>query len=190
MEQEEMQFQWKLLQQECGIVVSGMILLLPLLYAADVSGRRLAWGMLFLMAMLFVSAMDYRYGMIFDRFLVVMGLAGVLLVCTGQTGAVSEAFGGAALGGGFLLLVRYASAGGMGGGDVKYAAVLGLWLGWKLLLLTMFLSFLAGSMAAAGMLFCCRRKRSMPFGPFLSLGAGVSFLWGEFLLEWYMGWFP
>lgn len=187
---EDVQFQWKLLRQECGIVVSGMVLLIPLLYAADVSGRKLAWGILFLMAMLFVSAMDYRYGLIFDRFLAVMGLAGVLLVFMGQTGNIPEAFLGGALGGGFLLLVRCASAGGMGGGDVKYAAVLGLWLGWKLLLLAMFLSFLAGSMAAAGMLFCRRGKRSMPFGPFLSLGAGVSFLWGELLLEWYMGWFP
>lgn len=190
MEKGEVSFQWNLLRREWRTVVPGMVLLMPLLLAADMPGGKFAWGVAFFSALFFVSAMDLRYGLIFDRFLMVMGFVGGVRIVLGETGDLMGALMGFALGGGLFCLIRVASSGGMGGGDVKYAAILGLWLGWKLLLLTVFLAFFAGGMAAVGMLCCRRREKSVPFGPFLSLGAGISFLWGEALLAWYMGWFP
>ncbi len=48
------------------------------------------------------------------------------------------------VGGGFLLLIAVVTKGAMGGGDIKFMAMLGFWLGWKLALLNLFLSFILG----------------------------------------------
>lgn len=76
----------------------------------------------------------------------------------------------------------------MGAGDSKLAAMMGAWLGWKLLLLSGFLACLVG--AAVGLLGMVSgrlgRRQAMPFGPFLALGAAVSALWGGMLIDLYM----
>jgi len=76
----------------------------------------------------------------------------------------------------------------MGMGDTKLAALMGAWLGWKLLLLAGFIACLAGAFAgglaiAIGLL---DRRQPMPFGPFLALGAAITALWGEAILSTYL----
>lgn len=94
-------------------------------------------------------------------------------------------------GGGVLFLIALLSRGGMGGGDIKLGALIGLFLGWKWMLLSLFLSaFLA---SAAGVSLMIMRKKSrkdpIPFGPFLSLGVFISLLWGNHLIFWYINYF-
>jgi len=76
----------------------------------------------------------------------------------------------------------------MGGGDIKLAAMMGAFLGWKAVLLTLFIAFFVG--AVAGVAVLARRGRSVdhtiPFGPFLALGSFVSMVWAESLLAWYL----
>ena len=76
----------------------------------------------------------------------------------------------------------------MGAGDSKLAAMMGAWLGWKLLLLSGFLACLLG--ATVGLLGMASgrlsRRQKMPFGPFLALGAAISALWGSSLIDWYV----
>lgn len=69
----------------------------------------------------------------------------------------------------------------MGAGDSKLMAMIGAWLGWKLLLLTGFLGCLTGSIAGLWALSLGKlaRRQAIPFGPFLALGAGLSLFWGE-----------
>ena len=190
MEQTGRSFHWKYLWTERKIVLWGMMLLVPMLYAAGVPGMRFLFGCLFLALMLFVSAMDFRYGLIFNRFLLAMGLIGTALDFAGWLADPFDGVAGAFLGSGLLLLVRWASRGGMGGGDVKYAFVLGLWLGWEMMLLALFLSFLAGGVAAAFLICCHWKENRVPFGPFLSMGGCIAFLYGSRLLQWYEGFFP
>ena len=76
----------------------------------------------------------------------------------------------------------------MGGGDAKLAAMMGAWLGWKYLLLSGFMAcvlgaFVGGGATAIGWL---DRRKPMPFGPFLALGAGLTVLWGEIILSTYL----
>ncbi len=80
---------------------------------------------------------------------------------------------------------------GMGIGDVKLGAMIGAFLGWKLVLLSILLSVLVGGPLAATLLATGRkgRKDPVPFGPFLALGGVVSLFWGDALIAWYFGQF-
>ena len=75
----------------------------------------------------------------------------------------------------------------MGGGDVKLAAMLGAFMGWKLVLVALFVAFFVG--AVIGVIVMARKPKdwdsSLPFGPFIALGAVLALLWGQSALAWY-----
>jgi leader peptidase (prepilin peptidase)/N-methyltransferase len=95
--------------------------------------------------------------------------------------------GGAA--GGFLLLFALAYPRGMGMGDVKLAAVLGLFLG-RSVGVAVFVGVLAGTLVGAAIMARQGvergRKTAVPFGPFLALGGVVALLAGPPLVHWYL----
>jgi len=71
----------------------------------------------------------------------------------------------------------------MGGGDVKLMAMLGAFLGWRLIVLTFFLAPFFG--AVVGIAVKLKTKEDLiPYGPHLSLAAIVALLWGENILNW------
>jgi leader peptidase (prepilin peptidase)/N-methyltransferase len=76
----------------------------------------------------------------------------------------------------------------MGGGDAKLAAMMGAWLGWKYLLLSGFVACAVGAFAGGGAIALgwLDRRQPMPFGPFLSLGAGLTVFFGEAILSTYL----
>lgn len=95
------------------------------------------------------------------------------------------AFGLAAF---FWLLILITRGRGMGLGDVKLGFLIGLILGWPLTLVAAFLAFLLGGSISA-MLLVVGRKRfgeTVPFGPFLILGAASALLFGSQLWQWYL----
>jgi leader peptidase (prepilin peptidase)/N-methyltransferase len=96
---------------------------------------------------------------------------------------------GILVGGGVFLVIILASRGGMGGGDMKLGALMGAFLGWKLVLLAILLGVFSGGAVAIVLLATGAkgRKDPVPFGPFLALGGVVSLLWGDSLLAWYLG---
>jgi leader peptidase (prepilin peptidase)/N-methyltransferase len=76
----------------------------------------------------------------------------------------------------------------MGGGDAKLAAMMGAWLGWKLLLLAGFLAcaigaFGGGLALATGLL---SRRQAFPFGPFLAFGGIIAAIWGQAIVAAYL----
>ena len=81
-----------------------------------------------------------------------------------------------------------ASGGGMGGGDMKLAAMLGAFLGWQVTLVAIFLAVVGGGTVAVAVLIAGRvgRKDPIPFGPFLATGGAAALLWGPRLLTWYL----
>ena len=98
---------------------------------------------------------------------------------------VDAAIGGG-IGFGFLLIVALISRGGMGGGDVKLAGLVGLVTGYPLVFIAMFLAIVSGGLVAAVLLLfkLKSRKDIIPFGPFLCLAAMATLFWGSDLLRW------
>lgn len=118
-------------------------------------------------------------------------LAGVLAnLATGRLPWL-ESIMGVLVGGGVFLVIILASGGGMGGGDMKLGAMLGAFLGWKVVLLSMLVAVVAGGALAVTLIATGVRGRKdpIPFGPFLALGGTVGLFWGERVLRWYLGGF-
>jgi len=96
---------------------------------------------------------------------------------------------GGGIGFGIFLLIALASRGGMGWGDVKLAALIGLATGFPLVFLAIIMGAILGGIVAVALVIAKKRKRrqTIPFGPFLALAAMVTLLWGSNILSWYLG---
>lgn len=92
----------------------------------------------------------------------------------------------------FYLVLRLIRPGGMGGGDVKLAGVIGLylgWVGWGALAVGAFAAFLLGGAYGVVLLASRRadRRTAIPFGPWMIAGAWIGILLGEAVSRWYLG---
>jgi len=86
-----------------------------------------------------------------------------------------------------FLLIALLSRGGMGLGDVKMAALMGIILGYPNVLVAIFLAIVAGGIVAIALLATRKkgRKQGIPFGPFLAFGTMLALLWGPSIWGWY-----
>ena len=103
---------------------------------------------------------------------------------------------GVLVGGGVLFAIaevyyRVRGQEGLGMGDVKLLAMIGAFLGWKLVLLTLVFASFTGSLAG-GVLIASGRggmKYALPFGTFLAVGALLAATWGNPIADWYFGFY-
>lgn len=91
-----------------------------------------------------------------------------------------------------MALIHIASPRGLGFGDVRLSALLGLYLGWLgpgHPFVGLFAGFLTGAVVGVGLLIGSRRVRgvAIPFGPFLALGAALAVVLGDPVIDWYLG---
>ncbi|MEA4901297.1 MAG: prepilin peptidase [Desulfitobacterium sp.] len=101
---------------------------------------------------------------------------------------------GLAVGSGFLLAVSllglalYKSDEVMGMGDVKLLAPIGLFLGWRMTLLALFMAVILGGLSSLVLILFGKatRKSVIPFAPFIVLGTWISILWGWQIVHWYL----
>lgn len=132
----------------------------------------------YMMAILVVcSAIDLEYRRIPNTVTYPSIAAALLLsLIPGGIGILSS-LQGILLGGGIMLLVAILSRGGMGMGDVKLIAVFGGFLGWRGALYSIAWGSIIGSVIGIILLIMkvIRRKDPIPFGPFLSAGAVITF---------------
>jgi leader peptidase (prepilin peptidase)/N-methyltransferase len=146
-----------------------------------------------------ITFIDYDHQLILDQVLVWLAGTGVatnLVLAYGPLeistlapppGPLAMLLGGL-LGGGLMLAIALISRGGMGGGDIKFAAALGLWLGWQLTLLNLLLAFFLGGVGGVAVLVLRLkgRKDMIPFGPFIAAGAYLVHLYGREAIIWYL----
>jgi leader peptidase (prepilin peptidase)/N-methyltransferase len=188
--------------RDCGAPISWRYPAIEALTSALFVACALTFGLtlaalaaaLFCCLLVVLAAIDLEHLMLPDRITLPGIVAGVALQpwigWAGWRGALL----GAALGGGVLLglygawyLVRREE--GLGLGDVKMLAMVGAFLGWRGVVVTLFVGSLAG--AAAGLLLIRSgrgdRKSKLPLGTFLALGGVVALFAGDRLVDAYLG---
>ncbi|MDP9228254.1 MAG: prepilin peptidase [Actinomycetota bacterium] len=123
-----------------------------------------------------VTISDLRTRLIPDRALALGAASALALAAIADPTSLPERLGSAAGAGGFLFAAALARPGGIGLGDVKLAAVLGLYLGGGVLL-ALIVALGAGSLAGVLLIAAggwSARDRTIPFAPFLATGAAVA----------------
>jgi len=144
-------------------------------------------------ALIVVTFIDLQHRIIPD----VITLPGIILGFTASIFlheiSIFDSIVGIAAGGGALFLVALGynlltKNEGMGGGDIKFLAMIGAFLGWSSVLLTIFISSALGSLV--GLTIMVKegkdRRYAIPFGPFLAIGAMISLFWGKGIIDWYL----
>jgi leader peptidase (prepilin peptidase)/N-methyltransferase len=159
----------------------------------------LAVALFYICILMVLMVIDWEKGLILNK---------IVLPAIGASIVISAAFsiflpdveivpfiGRAAIGGGIglviFLLIVIVSRGGMGWGDVKLAALIGLATGFPLVFIALLIGVVMGGVVAALLLVfkIKKRKEAIPFGPFLAIAAIATLLWGNSILSWYQGLF-
>ena len=151
----------------------------------------IAIGLVLVATLVAVTLTDLDQRIIPNRILAVAAIIGAALVIATDPSSIPERAISAAAAGGVLFVAALAYPKGMGLGDVKLAAVMGLFLG-RNVAAALIIALLAGSIF--GLAIIAReggsaRKRAIPFGPFLALGGIVGLLAGDPMVEWYLNTF-
>jgi leader peptidase (prepilin peptidase)/N-methyltransferase len=135
-----------------------------------------------------IAITDARHYLIPDEFSLGGLVLGLALALGGGVPGFLQALLGAAVG--FALLWGVAQAGAwvfkeeaMGGGDIKMMAMVGSFVGWRGVLLTVFAGAALGSLIFVPL--SIKKKRLVPFGVFLAVGAAVTYVFGDAILSWY-----
>jgi leader peptidase (prepilin peptidase)/N-methyltransferase len=194
-------FSWLLLRGRarcCGARISARYplteLALAVLYALTVAvlwgdPGEIALGLIFVTMLFAVTLTDLERRIIPNKILAVAALLGVVVVAIADPGSLPERAAAAAAAGGLFFLAALAYPRGMGLGDVKLAATMGLFLG-RDVAPAILVALLAGSIVGLALIArhgAAARKQAIPFGPFLALGGLVGLLAGEPLIDWYLG---
>ena len=95
---------------------------------------------------------------------------------------------GGAIGFAILFLIAIVSRGGMGWGDVKLTALIGLAIGFPLVFVSLIMGAILGGIVAVALIIAKKktRRETIPFGPFLALAVMITLLWGSDILSWYL----
>lgn len=142
-----------------------------------------------LLSTLIISAfVDMEHGIIPDKVTIPSIALGLFIHGFFIPSVLADSISGCFLGAGSILLIVILSKGGMGGGDIKLFAVAGMFLGLGKTLLSLFLSFVFGSVAGILLIIVKKKgaKDSIPFGPFIALGGTLSMLYGDMIISWYL----
>ena len=145
-------------------------------------------AMIFATFLIGVTFIDLDYQLILDKVVIWLAGIGAFINLVMASLSLTDILLAVVTGGGVFLFIAVITNGGMGGGDIKFIAALGVWLGFKLTLLTMVLSFFTGGFGSVLLLLTRVKKRKdfIPFGPFIAVSAFLSLLYGEQLIGWYL----
>ena len=94
--------------------------------------------------------------------------------------------GFAAVSGFFLLVYLITGGRGIGGGDIKLMAAAGLLLGWKNILLSLMIAAIVATVVHLIRMAIVKAGKMLAFGPYLSIGIFIAFLFGDIVINWYL----
>ena len=127
------------------------------------------FSVIFVLGLLYHTYTDLKSMLLYDKTTLI--LAAVGLVRAWYERQLFDAAYGAGIILAIMLVLYFASRGGMGEGDVKLAAVLGLWLGVEKGLACLLLAFVSGAVIGGSIILLQKKdgKKELPFGPYLAL---------------------
>ncbi len=170
-----------------------MGIIFPLLYWQQGLTLVLGFSLVYASVLAVIFVIDIEHQLILDKVvfpMMVLALAfavfnPVLGINAGWR-LISSVSGGA-VGLVIMLIPFLVSRGGMGFGDVKMAALMGLITGFPKVFIALFLSITLGGLVAVVLLTLGIKKRreAIPFGPFLVIGTMVVMVWGSEIQQWY-----
>jgi leader peptidase (prepilin peptidase) / N-methyltransferase len=197
---------WLLLRGQCrtcGATVSSMYPIVELATAVLFGGGAALYGpsgllavrLLFGCALIVLFAIDLRLRVL-PNVITLPGIAvGVVASWFLPPGWLSSLIGAAA-GAGILFAIaeayyRVRGQDGLGMGDVKMLAMIGAFLGWPLMILTLVFASFAGSIVGVALIASGRgsMQAALPFGTFLAVGALVAAAAGDPILSWYLAFY-
>ncbi len=157
------------------------------------------WPLLFALfltwALLAASLIDYDHQLLPDQITLPFLWLGILCNNFGLYTDLSSSILGAVAGylslwTVFWLFKLLTGKDGMGYGDFKLLAMLGAWMGWQGLLMTIFLASLAGTVIGLTLILSSHHNKSrpFPFGPYLAIAGWLNFLWGTYITETVQSW--
>jgi leader peptidase (prepilin peptidase)/N-methyltransferase len=189
--------------RKCRVAISPMYPIIEAITGAVFLAAYLWYGpsallivrLAFAWAMIALFVIDYQH-QILPNVITIPGIViGVLSNILAGPGWIASIIG-AAVGAGSLYAIaeiyyRVRHEEGLGMGDVKMLGMIGAFLGWKLVLLTLVISSFLGSIVGVFVLVSRKEslKYAMPFGTFLAVGALVASVVGDAILDWYLGFF-
>lgn len=196
--------------RHCGERISPRYLAVELLMASLVVALYYQFGLslalvaavIFVAALIVISFIDLEVRIVPDVISLPGIVVGLLLSVIGRylihdpwelVPSPLSALLGVLIGGGFLLALAWAyeaftGVEGMGGGDIKLLAMIGAFLGWPSIPVTLFLASLGGSVIGitAMLIKGVGRKYALPFAPFLCLGALLYLFFGRGIIDFYI----
>lgn len=158
-------------------------------------GPLLAARLIFVCGLVVLFGIDLEHQILPNSITLPGIVAGLIFSLAGPPG-LRDAIIGVLLGGGVLYAIAagyylWRREEGLGMGDVKMLAMIGAFLGWQAVLLTLVLASLSGAVIGVAMMALQRgtMKYALPFGTFLALGALVAMLAGQPIVDWYLGFY-
>jgi leader peptidase (prepilin peptidase)/N-methyltransferase len=156
---------------------------------AEHSAHAIALDEILVLTLVPLALIDFDHRIIPNVILAPAAVAAVVAGAVTRPSGIPEQLIAGAAAGGFLLIFALAYPRGMGMGDVKLAAVLGLFLG-RSVAVAILAALIAGIVVGTGVItrvgVAQGRKTAVPFGPFLAFGAVVAIFCGSSVVHWYL----
>jgi leader peptidase (prepilin peptidase)/N-methyltransferase len=170
----------------------GGLLVLSMVFKFGITFSMLTY-FIFAAALIIITFIDIDYQIIPNEISLPGIIIGLGLSFVIPTLTPIESLLGIIIGGGSLWLVAtfymlITRREGMGFGDVKLLGMIGAFVGWKGVLVTIFAASAIGTIIGVAAMLKNRKdmKMAIPFGPFLSIGAIIYLFFGDTLIDWYL----
>lgn len=160
-----------------------------LIFAVMDLSPQMALACLLASALIVVAVIDARTMEIPSGTTITIFVLGVIAAAADWQNWLSHLIGLFAVSLPLFLLFAATKGRGIGGGDIKLMAGCGLFLGWKLVIFGFFAGCILGAVIHLSLMALKKASRILSFGPYLSLGVLVSLLFGERIINWYIGLF-
>lgn len=165
----------------------GLLYLGTFLALGDDDAGELVLGLVLCTVLTAITLTDLELRLIPNAIVLAGSIAAVAIVAINDPGELGENVAAAAIAGGVLFLIVMAYPRGMGMGDAKLVAMMGLFLG-KAVAPAVLIGFLVGALVGVALIIrhgSEARKRAVPFGPFLALGGVIGLWFGDDIVDWY-----